>query len=443
MISAKRSLALLGGFAACGAMDCVAQEYTVVDLGTLGEGFYSEATGVNNYGDVTGHSFLPNEDERGFLYIRSQNKMISIGTLGGNYSFGKALNDSEVVTGESLAKDGNLHAFLYSDGSMIDIGAVIGKKTSTGKGINASGQVVGTAGNSNRGFLYDFATHTFSWLPTGEVFAELEPEGINSFGQIGGIGNGDIQHAFRLTGSTVKDLGTLPDYNLSGGFAINDAGEECGWSEGKRVDGEVEDVSRAVLFSGGAVHKLPGLHGYPETTGEALDSSGQCVGLGNNDDYPNNGAHAFIYNSVGGMQDLNSKIASDAGWELQGASGISDTGYIAGSGMHTGTGYRAFLLVPNPTIILKANIFALDQGDPECIQCAKVLVPEADSLPDSLVRLTDEQRKEAITTVNTLIAQLEDLLRAGEIKADQKRLLTHDSKLVLAALETTANSGSE
>src|SRR5688572_4111269 len=86
----------------------------------------------------------------------------SLGTLGGYYSYGAAINASGQVVGGSVMPDyvGSIHAFRYtgtpgSGGVMHDLGTLGGN--SDGGGINASGQVAGTsypAGTEGRAFRY-------------------------------------------------------------------------------------------------------------------------------------------------------------------------------------------------------------------------------------------------------------------------------------------------
>lgn len=70
---------------------------SIVDLGTLGGVGYeyigSEATGVNDSGQVVGSSYVPDGTFYGFLY--SGGTMSDLGTLpGGSESVATGINDS-------------------------------------------------------------------------------------------------------------------------------------------------------------------------------------------------------------------------------------------------------------------------------------------------------------------------------------------------------------
>jgi probable HAF family extracellular repeat protein len=74
---------------------------------------------------------------------QAQYTVTDLGTLpGGSSSEAYGINNSAQVAGDSYASSGFSHAFLYSGGSMTDIGA-LGVNNTFAYGINNSGQVVG------------------------------------------------------------------------------------------------------------------------------------------------------------------------------------------------------------------------------------------------------------------------------------------------------------
>lgn len=113
------------------------------DLGTLG-GRNSTANAINNSGQVVGWADLPGGSTRAFLY---DGTMHDLGTLGGTDSWATGINDSGHIVGSSyLATFGVLHAFLYRDGTMIDLNvfAPPGWTFTSAAGINRFGDIVGT-----------------------------------------------------------------------------------------------------------------------------------------------------------------------------------------------------------------------------------------------------------------------------------------------------------
>ncbi len=160
----------------------------LIDLGTIGGSDpVSSATAVNDKGQVTGYSYTITADGksayRAFLLTpqdtnadglpdtwfvpgaAGQNMlMTSIGTLGGTNSWGRDINASGAIVGESdmIAPNGGYftHAFLYANGTMTDLGTLRTDPTqgySAASAINDAGVVVGWAENDKRerrAFLY-------------------------------------------------------------------------------------------------------------------------------------------------------------------------------------------------------------------------------------------------------------------------------------------------
>src|SRR6266542_3972255 len=102
---------------------------TAVDLGTLG-GIESQATAVNNSGQVVGYGRLANYEYHAFSWTQAGG-MIDLGTLGGGtFSSAVAVNASGQVVGFSTNTAQPyfpLHAFSWTQaGGMIDLGTLGG-----------------------------------------------------------------------------------------------------------------------------------------------------------------------------------------------------------------------------------------------------------------------------------------------------------------------------
>ena len=132
------------------------------DLGTLG-GRFSFGLAVNDIGQVAGRSELASFVQHAFLSAPNGGTLQDLGTLGGSSSFGESVNDSGNVTGYSFLSDNSTqHAFLYtSNGGLVDLNNLIGNGTGwvllNAEAINDSGMIVGfgTFGGQMHAFLLD------------------------------------------------------------------------------------------------------------------------------------------------------------------------------------------------------------------------------------------------------------------------------------------------
>ena len=125
-----------------------------------------------------------------------------LGTLGGTSSTAYGINNSGQVVGyATTGGDAAAHAFLYSGGSMQDLGTALDGTYSDAIGINNSGQVVGDSDGSaflytGNGPIQDLNTLV---SPTSGWTLEYA-YGVNDMGQIVGQGQiGGHTHAFLLT----------------------------------------------------------------------------------------------------------------------------------------------------------------------------------------------------------------------------------------------------
>ncbi|MGE5056987.1 MAG: hypothetical protein ACM3WP_22745 [Acidobacteriota bacterium] len=232
--------------------------YTITDLGTLPTGVSSNATGINNLGQVTGSAdiftgfYYPG---RAFLWTQ-RTGMQDLGLLPcldfcwDNYemyfsSVATGVNDLGIVSGWSWINPINDSAFIWSpEQGMLDLGTIAGKYTMHAEALNRFGQVAGTAYQGPGGLGPAIA---FTWtsaggsqslgsLPGAEYSYALD---INDLGQI--VGSAEIPsycrcqyHAFSWKKNTgMQDLGTLGGTGSeSGATAINAFGQVVGWSEG-------------------------------------------------------------------------------------------------------------------------------------------------------------------------------------------------------------------
>jgi probable HAF family extracellular repeat protein len=317
--------------------------YHLEEVGTLG-GTYSIATAINSRGDVAGVANLYGTDAY-HAFVYSNGKVMDLGGLGGN-SMAWAINDRGQVAGSSYklpgASEADLRAFLYTNGTMEDLGT-LGGRYSQGLGLNNRGDVTG--GSWTRGddqhlpFIYSRGEMKALGSLGGDI---AEGWGINNAGDVTGesrLAGTLYHHAFLYADGEMRDLGTLGGIS-SRGMAVNSSRQVTGQST--LGNGHSQ---HAFLFSDGVMHDLGTLEGDSESFAFALNDRAHVVGwsqaLGSFEQ------KAFLYRD-GQMWDLLELVdSSGAGWHLSQARGINSRGQIAGFGVREGQ-TRAFLLTPVP-----------------------------------------------------------------------------------------------
>jgi probable HAF family extracellular repeat protein len=302
------------------------------DLTDLTQG---RAYAINASGQVVGSAY-PDGVDHAFLYTNG-----SITNLGGTFSQATAINVNGQVAGVIVLDAGGTvktaHAFTYRDGTVTDLGTFGGYWVHA-NGINGDGQVVistMTSGSSQRSFLFNSGTTTdLSAYVGGNSISALA---INDAAQVVGYAYNPWR-AFLYCNGSMTSLGTLPGGSSSFADCINTSGEAAGQSYA--ANGHYY----AVRYRSGAITSLGTLLGGSNSTAEGINDIGQVVG---ESDTASGAWHAFLY-SDGTMMDLNDLAQMPAGWTLEAARGINNSGWIVGWGNNAAGQTHAFLLTPIP-----------------------------------------------------------------------------------------------
>ncbi len=336
MLLRSALLAIVSVLCATVLAEAAPPSYRVTDIGTLGSGSWSFAYGISPDGQAVGYSYTTGTSiPHAFLW--SGGTMKDLGTLGGTASYSYAVNASGTVTGSSGITATDYHAFLWAGGSMIDLGTLAPFTSSGGHDINSAGQIVGTltetATTDQQAFLYSNGSMTELGALPG--MSSSNGEAINDNGMIVGEsrGNGYAYRAFSYLNGVMTDLGTLAGGGASYAKDVNLVGQIVGYAT-------TGAGTRAYLYSGEAMKDLGTLG--TDSYAYGINDSGLVVGESR---LASGTVHGFLY-SEGQMIDLNSLISADSGWLISSADGINDAGQIVGGG-RTPTGqWHAVLLTP-------------------------------------------------------------------------------------------------
>ena len=106
----------------------------------------NEALAINDRGQIAGY----NSQNGGFLYY--QGAATTIPTLGGESSVPVGINDTGDVVGRSHLASRRYAPFLYSRGTLTNLGAQRDSSGDTANAINSNGQIVGGSPPGTGGF---------------------------------------------------------------------------------------------------------------------------------------------------------------------------------------------------------------------------------------------------------------------------------------------------
>jgi len=201
---------------------------------------YSEATNINDRGDITGQMIDENGFVHGFLVIDGQVTILDV--PGATDTFALGINDSGLVVGywDLLDQNGNYLAnlgFTWKDGAFID--TQINFPDATGPlpgvglfGVNSRGDLSGVwlpdlNGNIEHGFVCPKSAPCFSYDASVPGTVLTQGDGINAHGQVAGVSCDGVCHAFLLAGATLTSF-DFPGATGTNAFGINSAGQIVG-----------------------------------------------------------------------------------------------------------------------------------------------------------------------------------------------------------------------
>jgi len=297
----------------------------------------------------------------GFLTVHAvvwkDGQVIDLGTLEGGYeSLASDINNRGQVVGASqnaipdpFGYGGvQTRAILWQHGAMQDLGTLGTGNDAIAPFVNDRAQVAGwsytnSTPNPATGIPTQdpYLWHHGEMLDLGNLGGTLgSTNALNNQGQVVGVSNvaGDLSgHPFLWTKpGPMQDLGTF-----GGTFGeatwINDAGEVVGLAS---LPGD--QLFHAFLWKNGVKTDLGTLDGDSTSDAHGLNVKSQVVG---SSESGNGSTHGFLWED-GSMFDLNTLISSASKLNLYFPTIINDRGEIAGQGQLPNGDIHAFLLIP-------------------------------------------------------------------------------------------------
>ena len=251
--------------------------FTLTDLGITQYQYYGGGLDINNSGVVVGtQAYEPqfNLGDRAVVWTPGGG-VEELPTLGGEWSISLGINDVGQVVGYSQVSQSSTsdayHGFVWSSTEgMIDVGT-LGSRGSRVEDINNSGLAVGT-----------------DQLGTGRAFTWTESDGPTGFD------------------------GLLGDPNGARAFAVNEAGQVVGSSDGVGAYGQ-----HAFVWS-----EANGITDLSSAYSEALDinNAGMIVGRSNGSNFGRSQPEAVVWNPSGTMTAIGPGFAY----------GVNETGQVVG-----------------------------------------------------------------------------------------------------------------
>jgi probable HAF family extracellular repeat protein len=308
---------------------------------------------IDDTGRIAAGTALPRNNA--YLYSGGTNGASTLLAFGTNLSYAAtSFNQNGDVLGFAKNTAGIQTAFLYSGGTMYDLGGLSGVPyPNRGRGVigaNDNGYAVGFAsyeaepsGTQPPPFPVGHAV-VWNYSLTGGVLTTT----LTDFdAYIGANGNGSAAYSINRSNYVVGQVGTssLPIGTTAGPASGNPA-----------FYYHIGDTTATSM--GGLTFAIPPAAGNLMTPGEGMghliNDAGQVVG-----EYDTGGGvyHAAIWDSVHGLQDLNALYAGalPSGFILNAATAVNNQGYIAGYGTDAAANTQQMFLL-NPRMSGDANL---------------------------------------------------------------------------------------
>jgi uncharacterized membrane protein len=332
-------------------LDGALPQYQIIDMGLLQPGDTAvQAFGISPGGVAVGRSVRTGAAQA-FTY-RQLGGIFPLPNIAGRaFCVSNGANDIGGVAGTCAASlfGTSRLPVIWNNGVVAQLPLPSGETLGDANDINSSGVAVGSinAGSLQRGVIYNGGTATpITQVTSGGSFF-LTAFGINDAGRVVGQGIDPANAARNVgivydIGSTAAfEVGALPGANGALAFGVGNGGHVVGSSMLNQGSG-----LPFIWTQAGGMVAIPLPTGTTQGSARAVNSSGWAVGTASSAF-----AIPFLYNGSQTFR-LADLIPAGTGWDLatntsSSAMGISDNGFIVGTGVINGATH-AYLMVPVP-----------------------------------------------------------------------------------------------
>jgi probable HAF family extracellular repeat protein len=330
------SLSLLAPAATCWGLPA---HYHLTDLGPASEALHVNASGVASGIDARNGANSP--------AIWIDGAVTDLPSINGQGS-AEGINAANVASGYVQNASGRATAATWaSDGTLTDLGAVIGAFSSDAPAINDQGDCLINAQFAKwHAYVAPGCTGANLVEYAGRHAHGVTGVAINSKGQIAGTASfgHKMTHAFLYAKGKLKDLGVLAGFETSEGRALNAKGHVVGRSQ---TAGGKYHKSMGQFWDGktlSAIGTLGGLQSIPN----GIDAGDVVVGISQDQETFWRPFILDLGTAGSRMIDLNTMLdESGTGWTLIEPLGINDAGQIVVTAVVAGDNVvRSAILTP-------------------------------------------------------------------------------------------------
>jgi len=362
-IKAMRGLAWaaaisIGSIGSIGSVASAAVQYNITPLASPAGTTDVYVTGVNNAGQMVGHTVDANGISHAALWAPNgaHAPLQELTNAAGQSSEAYRINNAGQIVGKSKFDANFVHAVVWNAGVIQDIGILPGATGgSFAQDINDQGVVAGSSKAAT-------GQHAFTWTPGGGMqdWGSFNPGSNSNFAGWNAISNAGVMAGTayvlfspfkasmaRPGDTTITNISPVAQFSTGMALAINNHDVIVGYQNPNSGN------PHPAIFNGDGTWQDLGTLGFGEGWAEDINDNGVIVGRVMGVDPDDNFVqHAFVYQD--GVQYnllslLNNNNLGGAGpWtQLFSASGLNDDGVIVGSGVFNGE-ITGFMLTPTP-----------------------------------------------------------------------------------------------